>query len=487
MKLERTPKLGALVFALVFATTTLYDANRARARAPVSRDVQRKLDRWLEHRALSGLRVGVAVADLKSGELIASHRAHEVLNPASGAKLVTTAAALKLLGPTHAWFTSFGLSGSSLQITGGGDPKLLPEEIGPIIDKVAKKLKAQQIGQVDAIRMDLSRYDSHQLPPAYAQKGTDAGYRPAIGAAGTSYGAIRVDVRPTRVGYPVEVSLNPATSIEIINEGVTSRGKKSSLTIEATPITGGWVRLLVRGELGVEHSPDWVRRRIPDPNRLTAELVRDALTARGLADATTPMILHRAPPKNSQRKSPIELYRHPSDDLTKTVDDINTWSNNYMAEVVFKELGKAPGHAASWERAAPRITKTLADWGVSPAEMRVVNGSGLYRGTLISTNAMTQLLVAVDKSADLATPFRESLARPGRAGTLSGRLKSPAARDRVWAKTGTLDEVVSLAGYIHTSGDHGLAFAIFINDADASRTGALRSAIDRLVLTLSRL
>lgn len=494
MKLERTRNSSATgrvtvlatVLATVLGITTLPLVQRAEARAPVSRDVQGKLDRWLTHQSLKGLNMGVAIADLKSGALIASHRAHEVLNPASGAKLLTTAAALALLGPQHAWSTSFDLLGSSLLITGGGDPKLLPEEIGPIIERVSKQLAAKEIRRLDAIRTDISRYDHHQLPPAYAQKATDAGYRPSIGAAGSSYGAVRVDVRPTRVGYPVEVSLNPKAGIEVVNEAVTSHGKASSITIRGEALDASWVRILVRGELGVDHPADWVRRRVPDPNRLTAELVRDALVVRGLADPSTPLVFEREPKKRDPNAL-TPLHRHPSDDLTQTIDDINTWSNNYMAEVVFKELGRLDGSPASWERAAPAITQSLAQMGVNASELRVVNGSGLYRGTLLSTGAMAQLLVSMDQNPTLGPPFRESLARPGRAGTLSGRLRSPHSRDRVWAKTGTLDEVVSLSGYIQTSGGHGLAFAVFINDADARRTSALRAAIDRLVVTLTRL
>ena len=487
MKLDPSRNRVAILLALVFATTTPLGLTDVQARAPVPRDVQRKLDRWLEHRSLADLNVGVAVADLKTGELIASHQPREVLNPASGAKLITTAAALKLLGPNHSWSTEFSLRGDSLIVTGGGDPKLLPEELGPIMDGVSKELKALNVSRVSAIRFDLSRYDAHQLPPAYAQKLTDAGYRPAIGAAGSSYGAIRVDVRPTRVSFPVQVSVTPATRLEIINDAVTTRGKKSSITITGDPAPGGWLRLRIQGELGVEHPADWVRRRVPDPNRLTAELIRDALTKRGFADESTPIVFDRGARDSKGSKGARVLHTHPSDDLEKTIDDINTWSNNYMAEILFKELGRGAGRPASWERAAPRITKTLNELGVDPSEVRVVNGSGLYRGTLISTGAMVQLLIAVAQDTKLAEPFRSSLARPGRAGTLSGRLRGPGPRDRVWAKTGTLDEVVSLSGYVRTSGDRDLAFAVFINDANASRTTALRAAIDRLIVTLTRL
>lgn len=483
MKLDRMWILGASLFA----TVTLAGVEPALSRAPVSRDVQRKLDRWLESRALQGLSIGVAVADLDTGDLVASHRPEEVLNPASGAKLLTTAAALKRLGASHSWSTSFALHGSSLIVTGGGDPKLLPEEIAPLIEEVSKKLQGLKIKRLDAIRLDLSRYDAHQLPPAYAQKSTDAGYRPSIGAVGSSYGAIRVDVRPTKVGFPVAVSVNPSIPIEIKNEAVTVAGKASSVRIAGEPVSGGWLRLRVTGELGVSHPADWVRRRVPDPNRLTAELIRGALVARGLAEPTTPLVFDRAGAIRPGDSATQVLARHPSDDLVRTIGDINTWSNNYMAEVLFKELGHEEGRAASWERAAPRITKTLAELGVEASELRVVNGSGLYRGTLLSTRAMVQLLVAMHREATLAKPFRQSLARPGRAGTLSGRLRGPASRDRVWAKTGTLDEVVSLSGYIQTSGDHGLAFAVFINEADFKRTPALRAAIDRLVVTLTRL
>ena len=155
MKLDRMWILGASLFA----TVTLAGVEPALSRAPVSRDVQRKLDRWLESRALQGLSVGVAVADLDTGDLVASHRPEEVLNPASGAKLLTTAAALKRLGASHSWSTSFALQGSSLIVTGGGDPKLLPEEIAPLIEEVSKKLQGLKIKRLDAIRLDVSRYD----------------------------------------------------------------------------------------------------------------------------------------------------------------------------------------------------------------------------------------------------------------------------------------------------------------------------------------
>ena len=162
-----------------------------------------------------------------------------------------------------------------------------------------------------------------------------------------------------------------------------------------------------------------------------AELIRGALVARGLAEPTTPLVFDRAGAIRPGGSATQVLARHPSDDLVRTIGDINTWSNNYMAEVLFKELGHEEGRAASWERAAPRITKTLAELGVEASELRVVNGSGLYRGTLLSTRAMVQLLVAMHREATLAKPFRQSLARPGRAGTLSGRLRGPASRDRV--------------------------------------------------------
>jgi D-alanyl-D-alanine carboxypeptidase/D-alanyl-D-alanine-endopeptidase (penicillin-binding protein 4) len=282
----------------------------------------------------------------------------------------------------------------------------------------------------------------------------------------------------------VKVSVAPNAGIEVLNEGVTSHGAESTIIITGEPTAGGLVRIVIRGKLGVDHPADWVRRRVPDPNRLTAELLRAALVSSGVAEPSTPLILGRSKRSPKTRQT---LVRHESDDLATTISDINTWSNNYMAEVLFKELGRAPGKPASWERAAPRVTKRLAELGVEASELRIVNGSGLYRGTLVSPRAMTQLLVAMARDVKMGPVFRNSLARPGRPGTLSTRLKGLSTRERVWAKSGTLDEVVSLSGYVETSGGHGLAFAIIINDATPQRTQALRAAIDRLVATLARL
>jgi D-alanyl-D-alanine carboxypeptidase/D-alanyl-D-alanine-endopeptidase (penicillin-binding protein 4) len=445
------------------------------------RSVPEELARWLERPEVKGLRVGLSFRRVSDGTLVASHQGSALLNPASGAKLLTTAVALMTYGPQAQVSTTVhgeiqeGGYVPLLVLRGEGDPKLLLPEIATL----AQSVVARGVKKIGQIALDVSVFDGQTLPPAFEQKETDAGYRASIGAVASMFGAVEVTVHPgSRVGKRPRVVVSPNTShVRVFNDAETTATKGPPLEVRGTDDGHGRLALRVRGTLRPDAEPWRGRRRVLHPDLLTVDLLREALEGLGV-EVTS----QKLPQVASDSLGPV-LGVVKSAPLIESLRDVNRWSNNFMAEMVFKRLGSGV-EAATFERAQLAVTQALVDLGIPSEACRVVNGSGLYRGTYVSADALTQLLVAMGGKSALGPDFRSTLPRPRGVGTLSDRLKS--LPKRVWAKTGTLDEVVSLSGYLQTRTQGTWAFSVIINEATPARTGTLRLAVDRLIRQLAR-
>jgi D-alanyl-D-alanine carboxypeptidase/D-alanyl-D-alanine-endopeptidase (penicillin-binding protein 4) len=235
--------------------------------------------------------------------------------------------------------------------------------------------------------------------------------------------------------------------------------------------------LEISGEIGREAKPHRERKALVEPDLWTGRVLKAALMKRGVP--VGPIAVTAQAIGSTQRVRP--LARVDDQGLSGTVKDINTWSNNFMAESLMLGLGCDVALPCQWQRASSRVEGFFDDLKVPKAERQIVNGSGLYLASKLSARAITHLLVFM---ADDQV-FLDSLAVPGRPGTLSGRLRALGRGPRLRAKTGMLDEVVSLAGYLTTRGGKTLAFAVLVNGATSKRTHALKRRIDKLVSRLA--
>ena len=453
---------------------------------------QAVLDRWLKSKALRGVDVGVSVRALADGAELASHRGAELFNPASGAKVLTTAAALLTLPPDTRWATTVhgvldvqGVAQGPLRLVGGGDPKLLQAHVAAL---AAAAVEAGLTAAPDGVVVDPCLFDADNLPPAYAQKDTDAGYRPGIGAAASNFGAVRVTIRPGRERKaPAVVEVETGTAAVVVdNQAKTVGGTGDTLSVKVSAMPDGRTRLWVTGAVGRKARAWSERRRLTDPDLFTGYLLAEALARRGVAVGERVEVVRDGALHEHGR----QLARVESADLAATIADVNTWSNNFMAEMLLKQLGRgagSPPRPATWLRATERATAALVEAGLPADGLRVVNGSGLYVATHVAPSAMTQLLSLMAADPARGPPFEASLAVAGRTGTLARRLKAKATRGKVIGKTGTLDEVTQLSGYVETASGARLAFCVCINNGTPNRTAAFRRSIDTLILRLAAL
>jgi D-alanyl-D-alanine carboxypeptidase/D-alanyl-D-alanine-endopeptidase (penicillin-binding protein 4) len=157
----------------------------------------------------------------------------------------------------------------------------------------------------------------------------------------------------------------------------------------------------------------------------------------------------------------------------------NVPSDNFLAEMLVKNLGASFGGAGTTTAGVAVVRSTLTSFGVHP---RIVDGSGLSRADRTTPRQVVRLLETMHHQ-EIAGSFEESLAVAGRTGTIRKRMRGTPAQDRCRAKTGTLIGVSSLAGVCTAVGGHTIAFAMLMNRAGISRAHSVQ---DRITTAIAR-
>lgn len=422
------------------------------------------------------------------GDVRLRHQAGEPVNPASVMKLVTSYAALDLLGSTHTWTTRFLTDGvidngalrGNLYVRGGGDPKL-------VIERLQEAYAALQAQGVNVILGDLvldhSAFDLPEIDPGAFDGEALRPYNASPDALLFNFKSVILKFQP-----------DPAAGVA----RVVSEPPMAGLAIDATvPLAPGrcsdW-----RGGLGARFDdPDSIRftGRYPaacgelawpvayqQPGTYAVRAFEGAwramgglLTGQARSGLTPPQarLLHEA------RSLP----------LADILIDVNQWSNNVMAQQVFLSLGDVPlapeagapaGRRSSFERARAVVGQWWQrTFGPKVAAPVMENGSGLSRVERITPEALAVLLRHAARHAQ-AQPFVQSLAVAGVSGTAARIARDPRspAYGNAFLKTGTLRDVTGLAGYVNAANGSRYAVVGFVNHPNA---GAARAALEALV------
>ncbi len=483
----------SLLFALSLASPSLTPVDGPQDLSPAAtKAIEQALDKLVALPIFDKLEVGASVRCVDEASALTRNGAQKA-NPASGAKLLSTAAALVLLGPDHRFVTRLdgALSNdgalSRTTLVAGGDPGLEMADLARLAD-LAKAAGVKVI--TGDLTVDLGHFAGSTTAPAYDQKNTDAAYRPEVTPFAVGSAAINVTVKPgKKVGAPVEVSVSPSSAaVKIESSATTIEGKRlDKLVVESKAGSGG-TRIVVTGGLGVSAKPQGTKRRVYGASLIAADLFVRQLGTAGIdfKGKIRSVQADDADPVGAAGEIVREIARIESRPLSELVATINQNSNNFMAEVVFKQLGGKDGpgtRAATWERAVEATTKALKGLGIAETSFQIVNGSGLYDATKVTPDGMTALLVAMNGDNARHTAFRNSFAVSGESGTLRHRLKSLGGRVR--GKTGTLDNALTLSGYLDRP-DCRLAFAVMVNGSIGNDGGKVVKAIDAFVSTIGK-
>lgn len=428
--------------------------------------------------------VGVTVVDVASGKVLYAHNPDLGLNPASNAKLVTTATALAKLGPEYRYATRFyadanAWSGTELRgdlyIRGTGDPSLVTENLY----KIARDLHARGLRRITgSVVVDASFFDADGLPPGFDQKNEFASYRAPGGATSVNFNTHVVFLRPgSAPGQPAVATVEPPVPCVVIdNQVTTAAGRKAPVQADSA-VRDGKLHIQFSGSIGVDAGTASYRYPIHDPSQYAGEAMVVALRNAGIKVSGKSVKKGKTPAKHKL------LATHRSPSLGTLIRGVNKHSNNFMAEQVMKSLAPEP---ASAEAALEVVRTHLASLGVASDGLVIGNGSGLYDTNRVSTAQLTGLLRSVYQDPRYAADFLASLPIAGADGTLRRRMKTGATLRRVRAKTGTLNGVSALSGYAFLDDGRVLAFSILMNGFPKWQVGLARRAQNNLVEAMFR-
>ena len=426
--------------------------------------------------------VAVVVQPVDSGTPLVAHNASQAMNPASVMKLVTTYAALDLLGPAYSWKTTVwtenpavdGVLNGNLYIKGSGDPRFAIEHLWSLL----RQLRVRGIQQINGdVVLDRTVFNVPAIDPGAFD---DKPMRPYnVGPDGllVNFRALRFTLQPDN-GKPRILMETPSEGLRVDNqlrsgEGGCNSNWKDLINVRLIPensgnrleFTGTYSALC--GEKPLNLSP------LPADAQASG-LIRSLWQE--LGGKLNGQVRGGSVPVGARL-----LAQHDSAPLTAAVSDINKYSNNVMARQVFLSLGNSDAPATA-ERSRQRIGEWLNNRGLRFAELEIENGSGLSRRERISASSLNKLLLDAWKSP-VMPEFIASLPIVGIDGTMKKRLNGSDATGRAHIKTGTLDGVKTGAGYALDAQGRRYAVTFLINHPKAQAGSA---AIDALLLWVSQ-
>jgi D-alanyl-D-alanine carboxypeptidase/D-alanyl-D-alanine-endopeptidase (penicillin-binding protein 4) len=432
-------------------------------------------------RALAGASVGVAIVDVDSGRLLAAVNEHLAVNPASNAKLYTAAAALAVLHGEHRYETV--LSGKiegdavvgALGLRGYGDPSLTTADLSAMVHEL-KQLGVKRVGDVF---VDQRFFDEQTTPPAFDQQPNEwASFRAPVSAVALDENCVTLTVRPSSPGSPARVEFEPPGFVDV-EGGVRTSESAGADTVElALAGNGGRMSAKLSGAVGSDSRIVRYTRRAEDPRLLAGYALKSLLDE---ADVKVTGEVKLGP------ASPHVIAKHASAPLSSLLYSLGKQSDNFYAEMVFKSLaGEGHGHPAKSGDAGEVVSRWLEKIGASDQGVTIKNGSGLFDANRVTAWSTVELLRWAWRDPAVQPEYVAQLAVGGVDGTLHHRFRGELVKRHVRAKTGTLDDVIALSGYLlRDDGKGPVAFSIFFNHVGGKQDGA-RHAADRLVELLAR-
>ncbi len=415
--------------------------------------------------ASAGIRL-VALSD--SGDpndaVLFEHNPDSSLNPASNMKLLTSIAALGKLGPEYRFRTRVlargdirhGTLRGDLVLQGGGDPILET----PGLERLAETLLAHGLKRVDGnLIADDSRFDQERLGSGWNAGDEPFYYSAQVSALSVNRNVLTLGISPgSAVGASARVTVLPVEGyvrlLEVPRTGPPAvPGQELDLRVRRDR---GRNDVRLDGTIPQDAAPTTREVTVEEPQLYAATLFKQLLASKGIR-------VRGAVSAGTATPDARELAAEASPPLAAILPLLNKPSDNLVAEILLKEIGRASTGVGSSAAGATAARAWLRERNIDTGGVRQVDGSGLSRMDLLTPRAVTGMLVAAWRQP-WRDAFLASLPVMGVDGTLRNRLRGSAAERVVQAKTGTLNAVSALGGYAHTRSGKTLVFSILINN-----------------------
>jgi len=403
----------------------------------------------------SGLSVFVAPAE--GGTPLVSWLAEQPRNPASSVKVVTTLAALELLGPEFTWPLEVWLAGEldaqgrlagPLVLKGQGSPKFTDLDLL----KLVRALRDRGLTEIQGgLLLDNSYFlPASADPDAFDGQGHRV-YNTPPDALLYNQRATRFSFRPDRARGRVEVQLDPPSeALGVVNQLKLARGERCTAAMQAPRfdlrVMEGRTEVVLSGEVSDRceaFERYWV---IEDPHELLYQAFRRYWGEAG-GSLKGGWRLGATPATASR------FYVQASAPVAEIIRDVNRWSSNPMARSLLLTIGaRSEGAPGTEAKGALAVSAWLRRQGVNSDAFQIDNGSGLSRDCRVTAHGLAEVL-RIGWQSPWQPEFLASLPVAGLSGTARKRQKD-APEGSIRIKTGTLNNVRAMAGYVRSEQGH---------------------------------
>ncbi|HEX8248470.1 MAG TPA: D-alanyl-D-alanine carboxypeptidase/D-alanyl-D-alanine-endopeptidase [Pyrinomonadaceae bacterium] len=465
-------------------------------------ELQTKIRSILLRPQLQRGQIGIKIISLDTNKVVFEENAEKYFMPASNMKNFTVSTALEKLTPDFRFVTSVyapampdasGTIRGDLIIYGRGDPSISTafneQDHFKGMNNLAEKIVAAGVKRVEgALIGDESYFSGDALPPSWEWDDLQWYYGAEVSALTVNDNALDLIVRPgAAVGAVASVQLLPnVNGVLLVNNTRTSAaGTRRDIGIHRRLGTNV-IEVFGSMPLGAGAYTNYVS--VPKPAMVFVSMLRQLLEQKGVVVTGQTRTVDAEFRKNAPLPANlVEVAKLESPPLALIAAKTMKPSQNLYTELILRTMGESIGDRknlrwTSADRGIAVVDKFLQEIGVAAGSVLMHDGSGLSRHDLITPNAVVQVYSYMSRSR-FAPVWRDSLTIAGIDGTLANRFKGTRGENNVRGKTGTIDQVSSLSGYMTTASGERLAFSLITNNIPS---GSLRTGtIDEIVLLLA--
>jgi D-alanyl-D-alanine carboxypeptidase/D-alanyl-D-alanine-endopeptidase (penicillin-binding protein 4) len=444
------------------------------------------------------------VLDIKKDSVIAEYNSGLALVPASTHKILTTAAALALLGWDFKYETRLeydgkldsiaGILHGNLYIKGSGDPTLNSETFKkksdtiPLTDQWAKIIKAKGIKKIEgAVIADASAFDDETIPSTWIWG--DMGNYYGAGASGLNFSDNKFSLYYKSGSKKGDTAIITKISPNIPGMKILSN-VKTGLYLDNAFIYGAPYDELryVKGTVPANKKDYEVEGSMPDPSLFCAESLDSSLKKIGVMIDKEPTTLRRQKAEGRRQKAEARkiIYTQTSHTLDKIIYQTNIQSNNLFAETILKTIAWKKTNLGSEQTGIDIVQNYWKQKGIDLKGSYMADGCGLSRFNAINTRQLSEILRTVTLDSAVYKKFYESLPVAGKSGSLGKLCKGTLAENNIHAKSGYMTRIRSYAGYATSKKGKLLCFAIIINNYDCS-PAQMKDKLEELMIAIAEI
>ncbi|MBN1996583.1 D-alanyl-D-alanine carboxypeptidase/D-alanyl-D-alanine-endopeptidase [candidate division KSB1 bacterium] len=437
--------------------------------------LRRDLDYLFSDPSFVNAHWGVVIKSLDSGRYLYRLNEHKLLTPASNLKLFTTGTALLELGPEYRFTTDLYYRGQvkdsvllgDLFLKSCGDPSLSPQfcdgDPETIFAGFADNIRAKGIKMVVGnIIGDESCFDNEPLGTGWAWDDQSYGYSAQISALSFNDNCIDLTFVPSdSSGKPASLFKLPNTNFVHVNNMVTTHTHLTDINCLRENNSNF---IFCDGTAGKTESR---RVAIHNPALFSTKILAKTLRQKdiqikGQISYTT---------EKTDKDTLNLVARHCSPPLIDILTVTNKQSQNLYAELLLRTIAKEAGLEANAKNGIKILSDRLESMGIDTHQVVIADGSGLSRKNKLSPHSLMVFLSYMKKSR-YGTLFTQTLPEAGIDGTLKYRMQGTAAQGNAKAKTGSLDGISALSGFVTTQDGEELVFSIIVNSFVTSNANA---------------